>query len=75
MALFFPMLFLSGAALPRLLFPDLLRQISLFFPLTHVVMLIQNVWMGTGWNTSALLVLTGLLVTSAGSAIALFRWN
>jgi len=75
MALFFPMLFLSGAALPRLLFPDLLRQISLFFPLTHVVTLIQNVWMGTGWNTSALLVLTGLLVTSAGSAIALFRWN
>jgi len=31
--------------------------------------------MGTGWNTMALLVLTGLLVTSAGSAIALFRWN
>jgi ABC-2 type transport system permease protein len=75
MALFFPMLFLSGAALPRLLFPDLLRQISLFFPLTHVVTLIQNVWMGAGWNMVALGVLTGLLVTSAAGAIALFRWT
>ena len=75
MALFFPMLFLSGAALPRLLFPDLLRQISLFFPLTHVVTLIQNVWMGAGWNTVSLAVLTGLLVTSTAGAIALFRWT
>ncbi|NBC00827.1 MAG: ABC transporter permease [Bacteroidetes bacterium] len=75
MALFFPMLFLSGAALPRLLFPDLLRQISLFFPLTHVVTLIQNVWMGTGWNMVALGVLAALLLTSATGAIALFRWT
>ncbi len=75
MALFFPMLFLSGAALPRFLFPDLLKQISLFFPLTHVVTLIQNVWMGAGWNTVALAVLTGLLVTSTAGAIALFRWT
>ena len=75
MALFFPMLFLSGAALPRFLFPDLLKQISLFFPLTHVVTLLQNVWMGTGWNTLALLVLASLLVTGVAGALALFRWK
>jgi len=75
MALFFPMLFLSGAALPRLLFPDLLKKISLFFPLTHVVTLIQNVWMGDGWNMMALGVLAGLLVAGSAGAIAFFRWK
>ena len=75
MALFFPMLFLSGAALPRLLFPDLLKKISLFLPLTHVVTLIQNVWMGDGWNMMALGVLAGLLVAGSAGAIAFFRWK
>ena len=75
MALFFPMLFLSGAALPRMVFPDLLQQISLYVPLTHVVILLQNGWMGNGWNTLALAVLTGLLVAGTAGSIALFRWT
>ena len=75
MALFFPMLFLSGAALPRMLFPDLLMQISLYFPLTHVVTLIQNVWMGDGWNMVALGVLAGLLAAGAVGSVTLFRWT
>jgi hypothetical protein len=58
-----------------MLFPDLLKQISLFFPLTHVVMLIQNVWMGDGWNMLALGVLAGLLVTGAVGSVVLFRWK
>ena len=75
MALFFPMLFLSGAALPRMLFPDLLKQISLYVPLTHVVTLLQNVWMGDGWNMVALGVLAGLLVAGAVGSVTLFRWK
>ncbi len=75
MALFFPMLFLSGAALPRFLFPDLLKQISLFFPLTHVVTLLQQLWMEGGWPPQALLILTGLLVASAVGAVTCFRWR
>jgi ABC-2 type transport system permease protein len=75
MALFFPMLFLSGAALPRMLFPDRLHQISLLFPLTHVVTLIQNAWMGGGWNILALLALAGLLVVGTAGSVVLFRWR
>lgn len=75
MALFFPMLFLSGAAMPRMLFPELLQQISLYLPLTHVVLLIQELWMGPGWNLMALLVLIFLLAGSASIAPRWFRWT
>ena len=75
MALFFPMLFLSGAAMPRRLFPELLQQISLYLPLTHVVLLIQDLWMGPGWNLMAALVLVGLLAASAALATRWFRWT
>src|SRR5699024_3321805 len=56
--LFFPMLFLSGAAgMPREMFPDFLQRISDFLPLTYVVNLVRDLWLEGDWNLTAVLVL------------------
>ncbi|MGB3634882.1 MAG: ABC transporter permease [Rubrobacteraceae bacterium] len=74
--LFFPMFFLSGAAgIPREMFPDTLRRISDFLPLTYVVELIQDLWIKGSWNLTALAVLLGLLILSVVISSRTFRWE
>ncbi len=72
---YFPMLFLSGAVLPREMFPDLLGRASDFIPLTYVVELVQDLWLEGTWNLTALAVLTGLLVVSVAVSSVTFRWE
>lgn len=72
---YFPMLFLSGAILPREMFPDLLKTVSDLIPLTYAVDLIQSLWLEGAWNLTALVVLTGLLVVSTVVSGMTFRWE
>lgn len=74
-ALFLPMLFLSGAVLPRNQLPDTLKQVSEFLPLTHVVVLIQDLWTGEGWNLVALAVLAGVSIAALIVSTLTFRWE
>ncbi len=74
-ALFFPMLFLSGAALPREQLPDSLHQVSGYLPLTYVVNLIQDLWTGKGWDLTALAVLTAVLIVAVIATARTFRWE
>ncbi len=75
MALYFPMLFLSGAGLPQQMLPQNLVDFSQFLPLTHVVNLLQDLWYGNGWNLTALLVLLGVTIVAAAVSIRTFRWE
>lgn len=75
MALFFPMLFLSGAAIPQFLFPDWLRTASLALPLTHATHLLQDAWLHGRWNETAALVLVEIGTASALGAAWQFRWT
>lgn len=74
-AIYFPMLFLSGAILPREMFPDTLRRVSDFLPLTYVVELIQDLWINGSWNLTALAVLAGLFAVSVAVSARTFRWE
>lgn len=74
-AVFFPMLFLSGASFPRELMPDGIRTLSEFLPLTQVVILIQGLWYGNGWDPVAVLVLAAMLVVGTVVSIRTFRWE
>jgi ABC-2 type transport system permease protein len=74
-AIYFPMMFLSGAAFPREIMPETVRTISDFLPLTHVTILISDLWFGQGWNLTSLAVLTGMLVIGGVAAAAAFRWE
>ncbi|MCS6881560.1 MAG: ABC transporter permease [Oscillochloridaceae bacterium] len=76
-ALFFVMLFTSGAALPREEFPPWLRSVTEFVPLTQAVELLTGLWLGAPLSDHrvALVSLTALFVVAALIAGRVFRWR
>ncbi|NOX62691.1 MAG: ABC transporter permease [Chloroflexi bacterium] len=77
MVLFFPNLFLSGAAFPTDLFPESLKRISDLMPMTYMVSLLQDIWLGQPWSEYGATLLILLATASAGLflAIRLFQWE
>ncbi len=75
MVVLFPMMFLSGAALPRPLLSDGIQDVAQALPLSHVVTLMDDAWSGAGWNPTAALVLVGVMVAGVGVSARLFRWE
>ena len=75
MAILYPMLFLSGAAMPRFLMPEAVQQVAEFLPLTHVVMLIEDLWLNGTWNITSLVVVTMLLIVGLVVSRVSFRWE
>jgi ABC-2 type transport system permease protein len=77
MAVLYPMIFMSGAAIPLELLPETVRTISDFLPLTYVVRLLRGLWIGEPWGS--LLwetgVLFAVLVVCTALAVRLFRWE
>jgi ABC-2 type transport system permease protein len=75
LVLFFMMMFISGAGPPREVLTDPMRMLSNVLPLTHVVLVLQEPWLGFGWETTASLVLAGVFVVSSILAWRFFRWE
>lgn len=77
LAIFMVMLFLSGATFPSQLFPSALKQVTQFLPLTHVVTLLQGLWLGNGWGShiKEVIVLASLLVVSVIVSARFFHWR
>lgn len=77
MVVFYPMLFLSGAALPQEVMPESIRAASRFLPLTHVVRFLQGMWFGEplGEHLVEVAVLVGVLVVGTIIAAWTFRWE
>ncbi len=75
MAIFYPMLFLSGAAMPVEVMPDWLQSISQFLPLTHVVNLLQGLWLEGVWDIVSLVVVVAILLICLPLSRRTFRWE
>lgn len=77
MAIFYPMLFLSGAGMPLEILPEGVRNFSKFLPLTHVVTLLRGLWIGDAWSqhNTEVIVLLGLLVVGVLISVKTFRWE
>lgn len=75
MALYFPMLFLSGAGLPQEILPEGLVRFSQILPLTHVVNLLKGLWFGEGWDITAVVVLLAMCAAAAVLSAKTFRWE
>lgn len=75
--LFIAMLYLCGVFLPLAIFPPALKEIVQFLPLTHVVILMQDLWLGGSWldHWGNVLVLLGILGVCWFVATKLFRWR
>ncbi len=72
---YFPMMFLSGAAFPLRMMPDGVQNVAELLPMTHMVTLLQDLWFGAGWNQTSLLVLVVMLVIGAAVSTFVFRWE
>ena len=73
--LFFLMMMLGGAGPPSEVLPDTLRTIGDVLPVHWVILLIQDPWLGFGWNNDALLITLGYFIVAAGLSIRFFRWE
>jgi len=77
MVLLYPMLFLSGAGIPRELLPDAIQKVAKFLPLTYVVNLLRGLWIGDSWGSHWLDVgvLVGMLLLGIIISVKTFRWE
>lgn len=77
MVLFYPMIFLSGATIPREILPETIRTYAQILPLTHVVNLLRGLWIGDPWSShyTEVGVLLGLLVAGVIISAKTFRWE
>lgn len=75
MSIFFPMLFLSGAAIPKELFPDVMKKMANILPLSWVVDLLKDAWVGNKVEYHLVLLLILLLITALTISIYRFKWE
>lgn len=73
--LFFLMLMLGGAGPPPEVLPDSLVIIGKITPAYWVILMLQDPWLGFGWNTGAMLVTLAFLVVATGLSVRFFRWE
>jgi ABC-2 type transport system permease protein len=73
--LFFVMMFTAGAGPPREVLATGMKEAGNALPLTHVIIALQDPWLGLGWGWTALGATTGFLVASLAIARWRFRWE
>ncbi|MGD1118397.1 MAG: ABC transporter permease [Dehalococcoidales bacterium] len=73
--LFFVMMILGGAGPPPEVLKGAMGIIGDITPLRHVILMLQNPYLGFGWHVSASLITVGVTVVSAGLAARFFRWE
>jgi ABC-2 type transport system permease protein len=73
--LFIVMLMLSGAGPPPELMNEAMEKTGQAMPLFYVIRLIQDPWLGYGWDWDAFLILFGVTVAAALASLRLFRWE
>ena len=44
-------------------------------PLTHTIRLLQDPWLGFGWNVGETLIVVGIAVVAALISLRFFRWE
>jgi ABC-2 type transport system permease protein len=73
--LFFVMMILGGAGPPPEVLKGAMGVVGDITPLRHVILMLQNPWLGFSWHTSASLITAGITVVSALLAARFFRWE
>ncbi|TDD18374.1 ABC transporter permease [Nonomuraea diastatica] len=74
LSVFFPMVFISGAVIPRESMSGSMRAIGDMLPMAPAVQTIRNGWEGHAASPVAMLVMVGICLVTAGIAVKAFRW-
>jgi ABC-2 type transport system permease protein len=75
LAAFFVMMMVSGSGPPRGVLTSAMRGVSNVLPLTHTNILVQDAWLGFGWNMTEALLVVGFAAAAAVLALRFFRWE
>ena len=73
--LFFVMLILGGAGPPPEVLTGAMEIIGKIMPLRHVILMLQDPWLGFGWHGSASIIVAGITVVAALLSARFFRWE
>lgn len=73
--LFFVMMMLSGAGPPPEVMSGPMRLVASFLPLTPAIRILQDPWLGFGWEWTPFLTTAGFLAAAAALALRVFRWE
>lgn len=72
---FFPQLFLSGAAFPRELFPDALQTWTAWLPMTIMIDTMKDAWNSTDFDVLRLLAVVAIGIVTAAISTRVFSWE
>lgn len=75
LAVYFPMIFLCGAAFPTQGLPPTLRAVGEWLPLSFVTDALRGAWLGTGVSVGTMAVLAAITVAGGVVAARAFRWE
>ncbi len=73
--LFFVMMILGGAGPPPEVLTGAMDVIGQITPLRHVIIILQDPYLGFGWNQNASLIVVGITVVAIILAARYFRWE
>ena len=72
--LWFVMMMLGGSGPPPEVLNETLRTVGRLTPLKHVVVLIQDPWLGWGWNETEMAIVLAFGLASGALAFAVLRY-
>lgn len=75
LAAFFVMMMVSGSGPPRPVLTSSMRALGDALPLTHANLVMQDPWLGFGWNMERALITLAFGVVAAVLALRFFRWE
>jgi ABC-2 type transport system permease protein len=75
LAIFYPMMFISGGTLPEQFLPAGIQTLSKVLPMTYSVSLMKDLWFGQGWDLLAVAVLLGFLAAGTLVSVKMFKWE
>lgn len=73
--LFFVMMILGGAGPPPEVLTGAMDIVGQITPLRHVIIILQDPYLGMGWNQNASLIVAGVTVVATVLAARFFRWE
>jgi len=73
--LFFVMLILGGAGPPREVLGTAMRYIGDATPIWYVIQLLQEPWLGFGWQVNASLIVGGITLAATALSVKFFKWD
>jgi ABC-2 type transport system permease protein len=72
--LWFVMMMIGGAGPPPEVLGSTLGSVANLIPLKHVVVLIQDAWLGWGWNAKEMVIVTAMIAGSAVLGFLILRY-